>query len=167
MRVTSKAQLLEAIDREHETFVDLLEAVPTGERNVPGVWGDDWSVKDLVLHLSAWEDLFLDWWEAHEANDVPELPAPGYTWKETPRLNQDMQRRDARTSWKRAIENFDATFHSIRALAQRIPEKDLLEKKRFAWTGSTSVGSYLASNTASHYATASKILRRWKRRAKA
>ena len=37
---------------------------------------------------------------------------------------------------------------------------DLFEKRRYRWTGSTSVGSYAVSATTSHYDWAMKHLRR-------
>jgi hypothetical protein len=39
-------------------------------------------------------------------------------------------------------------------------DEDLFTKKRYRWTGSTSVGSYAVSATSSHYAWASELIRR-------
>ncbi len=163
MRIHSKAQLIEAIEQEHATLCELIESVPPKLRTAPDAWGNGWSVKDLVLHLTAWEGFFFNWYDAGKRGQPVEIPAPGYSWKETPRLNRDLQRKLARTSWKRAIEEFDASYAKMLRLAKRLDEAELLEKGRYAWTGSSTVGNYLGTNTASHYRTASKILRRWQR----
>ena len=49
----------------------------------------------------------------------------------------------------------------VRALVERHEEADLFTKKRYAWTGSTSLGSYAVSCTSSHYAWASDLIRRF------
>ena len=38
---------------------------------------------------------------------------------------------------------------------------DLFTKRRYPWTRSTSVGAYIVSATSSHYAWASKLIRKW------
>jgi hypothetical protein len=42
-------------------------------------------------------------------------------------------------------------------------EEDLFSKRRFAWTASTSVGSYAVSATTSHYDWARTLIRRFAR----
>lgn len=42
-------------------------------------------------------------------------------------------------------------------------EDDLFTKRRFAWTGSTSVGSYVISATTSHYDWTRTLIRRFVR----
>ena len=163
MRVTSKAQLLASIEEEHSIFNQLIKAVPPKQRTAPNVWGDGWTVKDLVLHMTAWEQLFLTWYRTGLRGEPVATPAEGYTWKETSRLNRDLQKRLARTSWKQAIKDFHLSYTEIHTTAKQINEAELLERRRHTWTGSTSVGAYLAANTASHYKTGTKILRRWQR----
>ncbi|MEL6427653.1 MAG: ClbS/DfsB family four-helix bundle protein [Planctomycetota bacterium] len=163
MRVRSKAELLAAIEENHTELWALIDAVPARLRTAPGVWGDDWSVKDLVLHTTAWEQLFLGWYHAGERGETVHTPAEGYRWNETSRLNRDLQKRLARTSWKRAIEDFHSSYDEILRVARGVDEEALLGKGVRAWTRSTTIGAYLASNTASHYRTESKILRRWAR----
>ena len=161
--MTSKAQLIETIEREHAALCALIESVPPKLRSAPDAWGDGWSVKDLVVHVTAWEQFFFSWYGGGKRGELVETPAPGYTWKETPRLNRDLQRKLARKSWKKALEEFDASYTKILRLAKRIDETELLEKGRYDWTGSSTVGNYLGTNTASHYRTAAKILKRWHR----
>ena len=42
------------------------------------------------------------------------------------------------------------------ALMEGLSEEELFEKKHFSWTGTTNVGSYCVSVTASHYDWAMK-----------
>jgi hypothetical protein len=49
------------------------------------------------------------------------------------------------------------------ALIEAHGDEELFTKKRYAWTGSTSLGAYLVSATSSHYDWATKKLRKAKR----
>ncbi|HSK94610.1 MAG TPA: maleylpyruvate isomerase N-terminal domain-containing protein [Candidatus Angelobacter sp.] len=48
-------QLLEALDAAREDFLDALAAVDADLVTVPGVV-EDWSVRDVVVHVAAWAD---------------------------------------------------------------------------------------------------------------
>lgn len=38
---------------------------------------DDWSLKDLLAHLIAWDDLFIQWYLIGQRGGEPEVPALG------------------------------------------------------------------------------------------
>lgn len=105
--------------------------------------------------------MFLRWFEAGKAGEAPEMPAPGYKWNETPRLNREIQSRHARLSTKRVLAEFHESYAEIFSLARSLSEEEIFRPGSFAWTGKNPLVSYLGANTASHYRTASKILKRW------
>lgn len=161
MRFTSKRELLERIEREHRTLVDLLGAIPRTRYRERGVWGDGWTVNDLLAHLTAWEQMFLRWYREGRRGGRPALPAPGYTWGETPALNRAIWRAHHRDSTPAVLRRFGASYREILALARRLPSAALLSPGRFAWTGKLPLSAYLGPNTCSHYRTAARILKRW------
>ena len=57
----------------------------------------------------------------------------------------------------------DASHADVQRLIAAQSDPELFEKGRFRWTGTTSLGAYLVSATSSHYAWASKKLRRYPR----
>ena len=75
MKFQSKADLLEAIEREHEAFVDLVESIPSTSYARAGVWGDGWTIKDLCAHLTEWERMFLRWYRDGREGREPDVPA--------------------------------------------------------------------------------------------
>ncbi len=163
MKYASKHELVERVEAEHATFVALLESVPGRDHREAGVWGDGWTVHDLVAHLLAWEQMLLSWHRAERAGETPELPAPGYTWNQTPALNRAIQamHRDRAVDVVRA--EFDASYVEVLASVRGLSEDELFTPGRFAWTSKNALVTYVGSNTVSHYRTASKILRRWSR----
>ena len=50
----NKAEILKALEDEHERFLDLIEDLPPEDLTAPGVNGD-WSIKDIMAHINSWE----------------------------------------------------------------------------------------------------------------
>ena len=167
MKFASKRELVERIEREHAAFVELLATIPARKRRVNGVWGNGWTVADLHAHLAEWHRMLLRWVEDGRAGRTPDLPAPGFTWRETPKLNREIQRRFAGRSAARLEANFEETYAEVLELVRGLRERELLEPGQFAWTRKLPLASFIAPNTCSHYAVARKLLTRWLRAAAA
>lgn len=163
MRYQSKADLLQAIRREHDRLVEELDGLPAGQRTMPGAWGDGWTLVDLIAHLTEWHGMFLRWYHEGAKGSKPEMPAPGFKWNETPRLNREIWAKHAGRPWKAVRRDFDRTYEEIVALVEGLSEGELLEPGHFSWTGSNPLTTYLGPNTASHYRFGSKVVKRWKR----
>ena len=161
-RPATRADLLAAIDTELARLMAQVQQVPPADRLRPGACGD-WSVKDLLAHLDAWHEMFLSWEVVGSRGGKPEMPAPGHTWATTPALNEEIRRRHQDEPWDEVATRLADSAARVWALADRYDEADLFAKKRFAWTGSTSLGSYAVSATSSHYAWATQLIRRFGR----
>jgi hypothetical protein len=164
MRFASKPALLEQIEHEHRAFVELVQSIPRARYREPGVWGDGWTVHDLLAHLTEWEQMFLRWYREGRRGGTPAMPAPGYKWGQTPALNRAIWRKHHRESVATVLSRFDASYREILSLARRLSPEDLLVPGRFAWTGKLPLSAYLGPNTCSHYRTAGKFLKRWQKR---
>lgn len=163
MRFASKAALLEQIEREHRAFVELLQSIPRARYRERGVWGDGWTVHDLLAHLTEWEQMFLRWYREGRRGGSPALPAPGYKWGQTRALNRAIWRKHHRESVATVLTRFEASYREILSPTRPLSADDLPAAGRFAWTGKLPLSAYLGPNTCSHYRTASKILKRWLR----
>ncbi len=89
------------------------------------------------------------------------MPAPGFSWADTPALNARFHQERADDPWDEVVESLRSSHQSVIAVVASYDDEDLFTKRRFSWTGTTSVGSYAVSATASHYAWASKHIRSW------
>ena len=158
-RPTTRDELVERIDTDFALLLAAVSEVPPDALTAPGAC-EQWSVKDLLAHLDAWHELFLGWESVGSAGDRPEMPAPGLTWKETPTLNQQIWERTRDDELTDVRARLDDSHRRVREVVAGYGE-DLFEKRRYPWTGSTSVGSYAVSATTSHYDWARKLIRRW------
>ncbi len=123
----------------------------------------DRNVRDTLVHLHEWHLMFMRWHEVGMRGEKPDIPAKGYTWKTLPDLNKAIWQAYQDTPFDKAQELLKASFQQVRALIEQYSDEALFEKKRYPWTGSTSLGSYFVSATSSHYDWALKQIRKHKR----
>jgi len=82
----SKPQLLEILKSRRAEWDALLASVDEARMDIPGAAGD-WSVKDIVSHITAYERWLVEWLTAASQNT---FPAP------SPLDDADVERRNAR-----------------------------------------------------------------------
>lgn len=118
------------------------------------------NIRDVLAHLHEWHIMMIGWYEIGMAGNKPEMPAKGHSWRTLPALNKEIQVKYNQTSYDDAKTLFKQSYLSIRQLIEQHTDEELFEKKRYNWTGSTSLGAYFISNTSSHYDWAIKLIKR-------
>ncbi|GMN11755.1 ClbS/DfsB family four-helix bundle protein [Croceitalea sp. MTPC9] len=113
---------------------------------------------DVLAHLHHWHLMVLDWYTLGMKGIRPDMPAKGYTWKTVPELNISIQKKYKDAHYSEVRKMLDASYHSIQKLIKKHSDQELFEKKKYKWTGSTSLGAYLISATSSHYDWAYKLI---------
>jgi hypothetical protein len=89
------------------------------------------------------------------------MPAPGYKWSETAKLNHAIRDRNRSRSSASVWADFDSGYKQILQIVEALPPDQLLRAGRFHWTGKHPLTTYLGANTASHYRFATKVVKRW------
>jgi hypothetical protein len=161
-RPKTKEQLLSLSQENYHRLYSLIEPLSSEDRNRPGVNGE-WSVKDVLAHLTAWHHLFFTWYEEGGQGQKPEMPAPGYTWKTTPQLNEKIFQEHRHQTYDAIVPELKDSHQKLMALISGHSDEELFTKKRYKWTGSTSLGSYAVSASSSHYQWAIDLIRKWVR----
>ncbi|MCD4686826.1 MAG: ClbS/DfsB family four-helix bundle protein [Anaerolineae bacterium] len=158
-RPTSKTQLLAQTRDTYDALQAELDKLSPAQMDDTGIVGD-WSVKDVLAHLTTWLEMCLDWYQTGKGGDTPVTPSEHYTWREIPALNQHIYEMHHARPLDDVIREFHAAHeHMLVAIAQ-MTDKELFTPKVYAWTKSTTLGSYITSATCSHYAWARKEIRR-------
>lgn len=160
-RPTSKAELLTASQANFEKLHRLIEAMSPDEQRRAFPEGTmNRNVRDVLAHLHHWHLLFLDWYAVGMAGQKPDMPAPGYTWKTTPQLNRWIWEHYSNIALDDIKSRLESSFHQVQTIIQHHTDAELFEKKRYPWTGSTSLGAYLISATSSHYDWALRLIKK-------
>ncbi len=160
-RLTQK-ELLEEIQLERKMLDDTLAPIPERWMTRSGVTRGGWSVKDILAHLVEWQQMNLDWYAAGLRGDKPAMPAPGFTLREIPRLNQMIYRKHHRRPLYAVLDDYHSYHERIVGLIKTLSDADLITLGRFSWTGpSWTLSDYLRASTAAHYLWARTRIRRW------
>ena len=174
-RAQNKAELLAAAQKQYEKLQQLIVAMSTSEQEATfsfemgkeAHWRRDKNLRDVLAHLFAWQDMLLIWAAANQSGITqPFLPVP-YTWKTTPALNEEFRAKYKEVSLAQMKDMLTDSHKQIIALIETFSNEELFTKAYFSWTGTTSLGSYCVSATASHYDWAIKKLRAYMKAARA
>lgn len=160
-RPKNKKELKELSNRNYKKLIDFVNEIPldTQEKEFPkGTLNRN--IKDVLAHLHHWHLLMEHWYNVGMQGEKPIMPAKGYTWKTLPDFNKTVQEKYKNISLKESKKLLSLSFEKIQKIIDKHSNEELFEKKRYHWTGSTSLGAYLISNTSSHYDWAFKLIKK-------
>lgn len=154
-----KAHIVSMTERELDTPFDFSSDTKKTEAH----WGRDKNLRDVLAHLYEWHQLLLVWMAANTAGDrKPFLPEP-YTWRTYGEMNVGFWEKHQVTSLEEAEELLEGSHSAVMELAEGFSDEELFGRGCFDWTGTTTLGSYFASATSSHYDWALRKLRAHRR----
>lgn len=147
------ASLVAALDASRADFLDALGDVDANLVTVPGVL-DDWSVRDLVVHVAAWSE---------HVSAALDLVASGrgdefaYSSDETDAMNERILADGRSISPADALAREDAAFSSLR---ERVASLDPALLSHRLGNGDT-VEAVIRYDGPDHYAEHTAHLRAW------
>ena len=163
-RPKTKDELIDLSKKNFEKLNDFVNSFSDLEKNTDFPIGTmNRNIRDVLTHLHHWHLMLLDWYSVGIRGEKPEMPAKGYTWKTLPDLNKVIFETYQNTDIKTASDLLNSSFADVQKLIRKHSNEELFEKKRYKWTGSTSMGAYLVSATSSHYDWAFKLIKKAKK----
>ena len=158
---TSKVELLRLSTENFENLNSFIEQKSLKEQAIEFPEGSmNRNIRDILAHLHHWHLMMLEWYKVGMAGNKPDMPATGYTWKTTSQLNRWIQEKYETTDLVQVKLLLQQSFLEVQEIISRHDNDELFEKKRYKWTGSTSLGAYLTSASSSHYDWALKLIKR-------
>lgn len=144
------AALREQLEAWEATLARLGEAAIVA-RAVPS----DWSIKDELAHLWAWQQRTLARVEAARLDREPEFPAwpfdPNDESEEgTERINTWIHETNRDLPWSSVHQNWRDCFLRVLDAAERITERDLLDSGRYAWLNGHAIAVFLLATYDHH-----------------
>lgn len=163
-RPTNKQQLLDLSDSNYAKLQILIDSLPPEALTGAFPFDDrDRNVRDVLAHLHEWHLMMEEWYRVGMSGEKPVIPGEGYTWKTLPALNKKVWEKYQSIDLHTIREALEDSHQRLTDLINSHADEELFEKKRYPWTGTTSLGAYLISSTSSHYDWALKKLRKYQR----
>lgn len=151
----SKPELLRRIREERRALEKILARLTHPQMLLPGVDGE-WSVKDVLAHLSAWERRMLTWTASLLRGHSPDAPEP----QDVERINAEIQAEVRDKSLAEVLEEFRESYRAVLALVEGLTEAQLQTEYRDAWPrGPLWLG--VAANTSDHYQQHRQDIEQW------
>jgi hypothetical protein len=152
--VMSREQLLAKMRAARTHWESLLAQVPEARMTEPGVEGE-WSLKDVIAHLEAYEN-----WTASVIEKALRgeqyIPDPGADEMDVDKRNAMLYEQNRQRDLQEVLASSPRTFQRLLKVVQELSEEDLANKqllKDFFPTFATDVPlmRLLVSNTYEHY----------------
>lgn len=149
-----KEHILAALREQFESWEALLASLSEEELTTPH-FDFDWSIKDVMAHLWAWQQISIARMETGLLDREPEYPrwlaSIGGEWEEDAnRVNALTFENNHEKSWSEIYQNWREGFLRFMEVGEKISEKDLLDGDRFTWLNGYSLAFILISSYDHH-----------------
>jgi hypothetical protein len=156
----TKVKLIELIEVQRHSLDQTLTRLEESQMTIPGV-ESDWSVKDILVHISAWERKMCQWLEECADGKVPQRPAPGHTWDDLDKVNLQIYEQNKDKSPDEVLFEFHDSYQESLEIVKAFPEDDLIDPDRFEWRESDPLWHMVGGNTFWHYEEHENSIRKW------
>jgi hypothetical protein len=153
----TKAEVLDAIRAGRKPLEEALAQLGEDQMTQPGV-ESNWSVKDILAHIVAWEQRMVLWVGQALRGEVPAIPA---TWEEVHRLNEQSYWENRDRPLTEVLAEFQRSYLEALAVAEAASEEDLIDPERFGWREGVPLVRVVAANTWWHYAEHLESIQAW------
>jgi len=146
-----KQQLLKRLDRAWEEFRDSYAGLPDSQLTKPGI-AADWSVKDILGHVTTWEQEALNALPLILQGD--KLPRYSTTYGGINAFNALMTEQKKNLPLSEVLRQLELTHRRLIEFIQTVPEEQFIRETRFR--------RRLRLDTYSHYPEHTRMIREWR-----
>jgi len=148
-----RRQLLKRLDKAWSEFQESYSGLSDAALKEPGVTGA-WSVRDILAHVTTWEEEALKHLPLILRNEKPPLYSAAYGGIDA--FNARMTERKRNLSLSEVLRQLDDTHHRLIDLIESAPEDQFRSETRFR--------RRLRLDTYSHYPKHAEAIRKWRER---
>ena len=169
-RPITKPDLINTANEQFEKMWKLIDSIPDNEQNAAfnfsdehgkkeAHWKRDKNLRDVFIHLYEWHQLLINWIKSNQNGESkPFLPEP-YNWRTYGDMNIKLWEKHQSTSYTDSMKMLHDSHKKVMTFIELFSNEELFEKERFTWVGTSTLGSYCTSATASHYDWAIKKIK--------
>lgn len=151
-----KAEVHRELERAWAELERIVESVPDGERETPGVVGD-WTLKDVLGHIAFWSGRAAETLRCACAGRLDDIPVgEGDNWVDEWNEREYQARQDR--SFMEVRTEFLRNYKEANSCLDEAPEEKINEKFR-----GNEVAAYFAGDTYLHFREHAEQIRDWLR----
>jgi hypothetical protein len=156
----SKADLLSSLKTSREGMLAALDGLDDEGMSEPGVI-DEWSVKDILVHLSLWEaELVTLLWQARQGR----RPTTAQLGKETvDELNARWHGMYKDRALDRVLDDFRAVRHQTERRVDGFTDGELADPNLFPWLNGEPLEHWIAEDSFGHEAEHMAQILAWRK----
>lgn len=157
--IVDKLTLINESNFYYDEILKMIKQISRADRErLVNVDSRDKSIRDVLAHLHEWHAMLERWYLEGMSGDQPLMPAPGYSWRELDSLNQHILKCYQRVDSLTVEKKFKASHTRLIELAEHHSGEELLTKRYYKWTNSSTLLTLFTANLAEHYMWALPIL---------
>lgn len=157
----NKAELITQIAHSRSELVELLDGITEIDKCQAKTCGE-WSIKDVMAHITFWEQSVMRWYRNGLISADENSPAPGFGWDQVDQLNQSVYEEHQADPLKAVQVAFDRSFAEVSIFINSLGETGLFEEHQYAWLGDFVLIDLVLNNTVDHYREHHQSIRAWK-----
>jgi hypothetical protein len=149
-----KDHILAALREQFENWEELLGGLSEEQITAPQ-FDFDWSIKDVMAHLWAWQQISIARLQSGVQNHKPEYPhwitSIGKDWEDNAdRVNALTFENNHEKPWPEIYENWKRGFLQFLEVGREIPERNLLDGDRLPWLNGNNLAFILVASYDHH-----------------
>jgi hypothetical protein len=157
-----KDHILTALREQIDQWEEVLGRL-TEEQIITARLFSDWSVKDNIAHLWAWQQRSIARFEGARMNRKPEFPKWAETFNpeqfdDTDVTNDWIYKNYRDLPWSEVHQNWREGFNRLIEIASGFSEMDLLNGDKFPWLDGSSLSAILLGTYDHHQEHIEKLL---------
>ncbi|MBE0697468.1 MAG: ClbS/DfsB family four-helix bundle protein [Anaerolineaceae bacterium] len=154
-----KIELLEALEDERQELIEMLADVPDESMILPGVSGD-WSIKDILIHLTHWEGQVVTL--LFQTSHGMEKPSTVHFGKEkVDQLNQRWYEAGKARAFDLVWEDWIGVRKQTIRRVSEFSDQDLNDPQRYPWLKGTPLWQWIAADSYEHEEEHADTIREW------
>ncbi len=155
----TKDELLQKIESEWDNLQAALDGLTEEQMHQSGVVGE-WTIKDVLAHLTAWQTRLIATLFKAEKGFTPDTTEAGKT---VDQMNEKFYREMKDRPFDQVWDDLDSSYHQLLSRLEGWKEKDLFDAKRFRWMQGKPFVEYIAGDSYEHYAEHAAQIREWRK----
>jgi hypothetical protein len=147
---TTRQELLAELDQEWARIERICFNLGEEAMCTTGAQGD-WSVKDLLCHLSAWEKYLLDRMSYVLSGQTPQYPVM-QTWEDVHRFNAQVYEQNKDRPLTSAVIEFRSLYRRVMTVLEALADEQLNQPYRYDFSADKlTLLQLIRANTYEHY----------------